>query len=92
MNRKWRGRVVSFARVHSSRKTWNSRCPQASPAAISVRADNFTATSATGSMTVLNAAPLRLRIDVTTSSSSGETMRIAGDAGFTYQKVDANCT
>ena len=34
----------------------------ASPAAISVRADNFTATSATGSMSVLNGAPLRLRI------------------------------
>jgi hypothetical protein len=59
--------------------------------AISVRADNFTATKASGSITVLNTAPLRLRIDVTTLNDAGETIRITGEAGFHYDKVTKPC-
>jgi len=62
------------------------------PPSVSVRADNFVATSATGSITVLAASPLRLRIDITTTSAAGETMRLTGDAGFSYHKVQALCT
>ena len=62
------------------------------PPAISVRADNFTATSASGSITVLDSAPLRLQIDVTTRNAAGETMRLTGEAGFAYQKVTKTCT
>lgn len=61
------------------------------PPAISVHADNFTATSASGSITALNTAPLRLRIDVTATNATGETIRITGDAGFAYQKVTTTC-
>lgn len=61
------------------------------PATIAVRADNFTATSASGGFIVLAGAPLRLRIDVTTRNSAGETIRVAGDAGFNYQMVNATC-
>jgi hypothetical protein len=61
------------------------------PPAVSVRADNFVATSASGSITSLASSPVRLRIDVTTSSASGETMRLTGDAGFSYSKVTAIC-
>lgn len=60
--------------------------------AISVRADNFTATSASGSITALNSSPLRLRIDVATSNASGETIHLTGEAGFAYQKVTKSCT
>jgi hypothetical protein len=59
---------------------------------ISVRADNFVATSATGSITALAAAPLRLRIDITTANAAGETIRLTGDAGFSYHKVQALCS
>jgi len=59
--------------------------------AISVRAENFTATKASGSITVLNTAPIRLRIDVTTSNEAGETLRITGEAGFHYDKVTKPC-
>ena len=62
------------------------------PPAVSIRADNFVATSATGSITVLAASPLRLRIDITTTNAAGETMRLTGDAGFSYHKVQALCT
>lgn len=59
--------------------------------AISVRADNFTATKASGSITVLSSAPLRLRVDVTTANDAGETIRITGEAGFHYDKVTKPC-
>jgi hypothetical protein len=59
--------------------------------AIAVRADNFLATKASGSITVLGSAPLRLRIDVTTANDAGETIRITGEAGFHYDKVTKPC-
>ena len=61
------------------------------PPAVSVRADDFIATSASGSITALNGVPLRLKIDVTTTSATGETIRLDGHAGFTYSKVTASC-
>ena len=60
--------------------------------AISVRADNFTATGASGTITALDASPLRLRIDVTTTNAAGETIRLTGEAGFHYDKVTKPCT
>ncbi len=59
--------------------------------AISVRADNFTATGASGTITALDGSPLRLRIDVTTTNSAGETIRLTGEAGFHYDKVTKTC-
>ena len=61
------------------------------PPAVSVHADNFTATSASGTLTALNSAPVRLRIDVTAASAAGESVRISGEAGFAYQKVTTTC-
>jgi len=61
------------------------------PPAVAVRADNFVATSATGSITALASAPLRLQIDITTANAAGETIRLAGDAGFSYHSVKAIC-
>ena len=59
--------------------------------AISLRADSFTATSVSGTMTALNSAPVRLGIDVTTTNATGETIRVTGEAGFAYQKVTTTC-
>jgi hypothetical protein len=56
-----------------------------------VRADNFTGTSATGTITALDGSPLRLRIDVTTRNAAGETIRLTGEAGFHYEKVTKTC-
>jgi len=72
---------------------WGARpVTSAVPPAVSVRADNFVATSASGSITVLAASPLRLRIDITTANAAGETIRLTGEAGFSYHKVQALCT
>lgn len=60
--------------------------------AIAVRADNFTATSAAGSITAISSIPLRLRIDVTTRNAAGETMRISGDAQFRYEEKRTSCS
>lgn len=61
------------------------------PTAIALRADNFVATSSTGSIIALAAAPLRLKVDVTTASAAGETIRVTGEVGFSYHKVTALC-
>jgi hypothetical protein len=61
------------------------------PPAVSVNAGDFTATSASGSFTVLSAAPLRLNVDVTVRNAAGETIRLTGDPGFAYQKVTKTC-
>ena len=62
------------------------------PAAIAVRAENFNASSATGSVTATTGIPLRLRIDVTTRSATNETMRLTGDAQFRLETVTSNCS
>ncbi len=62
------------------------------PAAIAVRAENFVATSASGSVTALQGQPLKLRIDVTARSASGEAMRLTGDAEFRYATEGASCS
>ena len=59
---------------------------------VSVRASNFVATSATGSITALASAPLRLAVDITTANAAGETIRLTGDVGFSYHKVQALCS
>jgi hypothetical protein len=64
----------------------------AAPPAVAVRANNFIATSATGSITALASSPLRLHIDITTANANGETIRLTGDVGFHYDKVKALCT
>ena len=61
------------------------------PPAVSVDAGNFIATSATGSITVLDASPVRLSVDVTTRNAAGETIRLTGEPGFAYQKVTKSC-
>jgi hypothetical protein len=65
---------------------------RALPAAIAVRAENFNASSATGSVTAIASTPLRLRIDVTTRSATNETMRLTGEAQFRLEKVTSNCS
>jgi hypothetical protein len=60
-------------------------------AQVSVRADNFVATSASGSIQVLAVAPLRLRIDIETSDATNSTIRIRGDASFKYVRERVTC-
>ena len=60
-------------------------------AQVSVRADNFVATSASGSIQILAVAPLRLRIDIETGDASNSTIRIRGDASFKYVRERVTC-
>lgn len=70
----------------------SSRPDQPFPAVIAVRADNFVATSASGSITAIDGLPLRLRIDVTAKNASNESMRLTGEAQFRYERVRTNCS
>ena len=60
--------------------------------AIAVRADNFNATAASGTITTVSTAPLRLNIDVTVRNALNQTMRITGDAQFEYERVASSCS
>lgn len=59
---------------------------------IALRAENFNATSATGSITTVDPKPLKLRVDVTTSNAAGETIKVTGDAQFRYERVSSSCS
>jgi hypothetical protein len=61
-------------------------------AVVSVRADNFLATTASGTITANNGIPLRLQMDITTRSASGETIHLGGEAIFSYAEVRDNCS
>jgi hypothetical protein len=87
-----RGQTLQVANVFTGAGWGAQQTGAATAPAIGVRADGFVATSASGTITVLDTAPLRLRIDVTTSSTSGVTLRVAGDVGFNYAKVTTICT
>ena len=52
------------------------------PADVYVAKAGFIATSAAGTLVVLDASPLRLRMDVTFRSDDGRTVAIAGDVPF----------
>jgi hypothetical protein len=60
--------------------------------AIAVRADNFNATAASGTITSVGTSPLRLDIDVTVRNALNQTMRIAGQAQFEYERVRSSCS
>lgn len=60
-------------------------------AQVSVRADNFIATTASGSIQILVVAPLRLRIDIETRDTANSTIRIRGDASFKFVRERVPC-
>ena len=71
---------------------WSAQWASAAlPPAVAVRADNFAATSASGTIKAVGTSPLRLQIDVTTQNAAGETIRLTGEVGFAYQKVTRPC-
>jgi hypothetical protein len=61
-------------------------------ASVSVRADDFVASSASGTVDVLGVAPLRLRLDVTARSAAGATIGIRGELQFSLVRESGPCT
>ncbi|NUO79319.1 hypothetical protein HUU05_04520 [candidate division KSB1 bacterium] len=66
--------------------------PNGERAQVSVRAENFVATSASGTMQVLQVAPLVLRLEITATDTSNATIQIRGDASFRFVREQAPCT
>ena len=60
-------------------------------AQVSLRADNFVATSASGSIQILAVAPLRLHLDIETKDAANSTIRIRGDASFKFVRARVTC-
>ena len=65
---------------------------RAIPAAIAVRADNFNADAASGTITAISTAPLLLDIDVTVRNTVNQTMRLTGKAQFEHETVRSSCS
>jgi hypothetical protein len=66
--------------------------PHGIRAQVSVRTDGFLATSASGTIEILQVAPLRLRIDITVKNESNAMIRIQGDANFRFVRERVPCT
>jgi len=60
--------------------------------AASVRAGDYVATAVTGTVEVLAVAPLRLRLDLTARDAGGATIRVRGDASFSFERTPTACT
>ena len=65
---------------------------RAIPAAIAVRADNFNASTASGTITAIGTTPLRLDIDVTVRNATNQTMRLTGEAQFEHESLRSSCS
>lgn len=66
--------------------------PGGTKIAASVRDGVFAATSVTGTVEVLGAMPLRLRLDLTATDASAATVRVRGDAAFAFVSEPSACT
>jgi hypothetical protein len=60
-------------------------------ASISVRDGDFQGTAATGSISVLEVAPLRVRIEVVVSDGDGSSRILSALTGFTYARQRVAC-
>jgi len=69
-----------------------SAATRAIPAAIALRADNFNANAATGTITAISTTPLRLDIDVTVRNAANQSMRLTGQAQFQHEIVHSGCS
>lgn len=61
-------------------------------AAASLRVGGAYARSFAGTVTVLDASPLRLRVDVRAVAATGETLRVRGDAAFALADDEVPCS
>jgi hypothetical protein len=59
---------------------------------VSVRAGDFVASSASGTVEVLAVAPLRLRLDVTANSADETTMHIQAELRFSLLRERGPCS
>jgi hypothetical protein len=66
------------------------RAPRDS-ALVAVEAGEFVARIASGTIQVLETEPLALRLDLTARDSAGATVRVRGDAQFSYRRERRRC-
>lgn len=66
--------------------------PSGTRALASVRAENFTATSASGTIQILQIAPLILRIAVTATDTGNTSITLGGDASFRFARERVPCS
>lgn len=66
--------------------------PSGVRAQVSVRAENFFATSASGTIQVVQVAPLVLRLEISATDTNNTTIQIRGDASFRFVRERVPCT
>jgi hypothetical protein len=85
------GQVLQVGAVMDS-AGWGVLTPgPPSGALVGVEAGEFVASSAKGSISVLETEPLALRFDVTAADSTGATIRLRGDAQFSARRERRRC-
>lgn len=86
-----RGQVLRVAGVQDG-GGW-AVLPRVAPdsALVGVEAGEFAASAASGTIAVLETEPLALRLDVTASDTTGKTLRVRGDAQFSFRRERRRC-
>ena len=59
---------------------------------VAVQAGEFAAQDASGTILVLETQPVALRLDVTARDSAGATIRVRGDAQFSFRRERRRCS
>ncbi len=63
-----------------------------SGAQVSLLDGEFQATSATGTITILETQPLRVRLEVTATEADGASRTLSAAMSFSHSRVRTNCT
>jgi len=71
---------------------WGFADPPADPALVSFTLGEFTASAVMGSAEVLQEAPLILRVDMTFTGNTADTVRVTGDVTLMRTLEDVSCT
>ena len=87
-----RGQIVRVAGVLDG-GGWGVM-PHVSPdsALVGLEAGDFVASTASGTITVLETEPVALSLNVTATDSAGATIRVKGDAQFSLRRQRGRCT
>jgi hypothetical protein len=86
------GDVMSVVRIEPAGGWGPFALPAGSRVAVNVVAGGFQASAVTGTIEVLQAAPLLLRLDLKVSNGAEESIEVAGDMRFELSRERVPCT
>jgi hypothetical protein len=88
-----RGAVLRVGHFSEPAEGWSVMPPVARDSAlVTLEAGDFEVRQLSGTILVLETQPVALRLDVTAKDSAGATIRVRGDAQFSFARLRRPCT